>query len=230
MGTRHRMVSVATSVAALTFFGLNGCATHAATHTETGTVASPPSSVVTSGSASGSVRRASGHTARDAIQSASVGGTAGALISARMDRQAKELARNLPGAKVERVGEGIQVTFESGLLYDHDSDVVRAEARKNLRSLAASLNKYPGSTIVVVGHTDQVGPAAYNRGLSERRAAAAADYLVVHGVNRDRVTTRGMGELEPIASNETERGRELNRRVEVAIFASKAYREEIAQR
>lgn len=226
MGTRHRMVSVATSVAALTFFGLNGCATHAATHTETGTVASPPSSVV----ASGSVRRASGHTARDAIQSATVGGTAGALISARMDRQAKELARNLPGAKVERVGEGIQVTFESGLLYDTDSDIVRAEARKNLRSLAASLNKYPGSNILVVGHTDQVGPAAYNRGLSERRAAAAADYLVVHGVKRDRVTTRGMGELEPIASNETERGRELNRRVEVAIFASKEYREEIAQR
>ncbi|HJQ64987.1 MAG TPA: OmpA family protein [Gemmatimonadales bacterium] len=230
MGTRHRMVSVATSVAALTFFGLNGCATHAATHTETGTVASPPSSVVTSGSASGSVRRASAHTARDAIQSATVGGTAGALISARMDRQAKELARTLPGAKVERVGEGIQVTFESGLLYDTDSDVVRAEARKNLRALAASLNKYPGSSVVVVGHTDQVGPAAYNRGLSERRAAAAADYLVVHGLNRDRVTTRGMGELEPIASNETERGRELNRRVEIAIFASKEYREEIAQR
>ena len=230
MGNRHRIVSVVTSVAALTFFGLNGCATHAATHTETGTVAPATSSTVASGSASGSVRRASGHTAREAIQAATVGGTAGALISARMDRQAKELARNLPGAKVERVGEGIQVTFESGLLYDTDSDVVRAEARRNLRALAASLNKFPGSDIVVVGHTDLVGPAAYNRGLSERRAAAAADYLIVHGVKKDRVTTRGMGELEPIASNETERGRELNRRVEVAIFASKEYREEIAAR
>jgi len=230
MGSRHRILSVATSVAALMFIGINGCATHAATHTETGTVASPPPSSVASSSVSRTPARASSRTARSAILDAAVGGTAGALISARMDRQAKELARNLPGAKVERVGEGIQVTFESGLLYDTDSDVVRAEARKNLRGLAASLNKYPGSNIVVVGHTDQVGPQAYNRGLSERRAAAAADYLVVHGVKRDRVTTRGMGELEPIASNDTERGRELNRRVEVAIFASKEYREEIAQR
>jgi outer membrane protein OmpA-like peptidoglycan-associated protein len=147
-----------------------------------------------------------------------------------MDRQAKELAQNIPGAKVERVGEGIQVTFESGLLYDFDSDIVRPEARKNLRALAASLDKYPGSDILIVGHTDQVGPASYNQSLSERRASAAADYLVVQGVSRDRLSTRGMGETEPIADNNTERGRELNRRVEVAIYASKAYRAEVAQR
>jgi outer membrane protein OmpA-like peptidoglycan-associated protein len=169
-------------------------------------------------------------TSRRTILDASVGGTAGALISARMDRQASELARSLRSAKVERVGEGIQITFESGLLYDMNSDVVRPEARRNLRALAASLNKYPGSSVLVVGHTDNTGTAAYNLSLSERRAAAAADYLVVLGVKKDRIDTRGMGEREPIASNETERGRELNRRLEVAIFASEEYRAEVAAR
>jgi outer membrane protein OmpA-like peptidoglycan-associated protein len=222
MGTRQRILSVALTVAGLTSVTLNGCATH----TQTGAVVGAGSGAVVGGVIGG----ATGHTARGAIIGAAVGGVAGALIGARMDRQAKELAQNIPGAKVERVGEGIQVTFESGLLYDFDSDVVRAEARKNLRALAASLDKYPGSDILIVGHTDQVGPSSYNQSLSQRRASAAADYLIVQGVGRDRVNTRGMGETEPIAGNDTERGRELNRRVEVAIFASKQYRAEVAQR
>ncbi len=222
MGTRQRILSVALTVAGLTSVTLNGCATH----TQTGAVVGAGSGAVVGGVIGG----ATGHTARGAIIGAAVGGVAGALIGARMDRQAKELAQNIPGAKVERVGEGIQVTFESGLLYDFDSDVVRAEARKNLRALAASLDKYPGSDILIVGHTDQVGPSSYNQSLSQRRASAAADYLIVQGVGRDRVNTRGMGETEPIAGNDTERGREMNRRVEVAIFASKQYRAEVAQR
>jgi outer membrane protein OmpA-like peptidoglycan-associated protein len=222
MMTRQRILSVALGVAVLASVSLNGCATHA----QTGAVVGATGGAVVGGV----VGKATGHTARGAIIGAAVGGTAGALIGARMDRQAKELAQNIPGAKVERVGEGIQVTFESGLLYDFDSDIVKPEARKNLRALATSLDKYPGSDILIVGHTDQVGPASYNQSLSERRAAAAADYLVVQGVSRDRVATRGMGETEPIAGNDTERGRELNRRVEVAIYASKAYRAEVAQR
>ena len=223
MGTRQQIASVATSVVTLMSLSLNSCATHA----QTGAVVGATSGAVVGGVIG---KAAGNHTARGAIIGAVVGGTAGALIGARMDRQAKELAQNIPGAKVERVGEGIQVTFESGLLYDFDSDIVRPEARKNLRTLAASLDKYPGSDILVVGHTDQVGPASYNQSLSERRASAAADYLVVQGVNRDRVSTRGKGETEPIADNETERGRELNRRVEVAIYASQAYRAELAKR
>jgi outer membrane protein OmpA-like peptidoglycan-associated protein len=223
MGTRQQIVSVATTVVTLMSLSLNSCATHA----QTGAVVGATSGAVVGGVIG---KAAGNHTARGAIIGAVVGGTAGALIGARMDRQAKELAQNIPGAKVERVGEGIQVTFESGLLYDFDSDIVRPEARKNLRTLAASLDKYPGSDILVVGHTDQVGPASYNQSLSERRASAAADYLVVQGVNRDRVSTRGKGETEPIADNETERGRELNRRVEVAIYASQAYRAELAKR
>jgi outer membrane protein OmpA-like peptidoglycan-associated protein len=128
------------------------------------------------------------------------------------------------------VGEGIAVTFASGLLYDFDSDVVRPEARSNLRNLAKSLSKYPGSDLLIVGHTDQVGAASYNQSLSERRAAAAANVLVAEGVRRTRIATRGMGETEPLAGNDTEAGRQANRRVEVAIYASEAYRAEVAKR
>ena len=227
MRTTQRILSVATAVAALTSFSLTSCARHAETQTAALTPARSDSVVRVEARAT---VRAPTMTSRRTILDASVGGTAGALISARMDRQASELARNLRSAKVERVGEGIQITFESGLLYDMNSDVVRPEARRNLRALAASLNKYPGSSVLMVGHTDNTGTAAYNLSLSERRAAAAADYLVVLGVKKDRIDTRGMGEREPIASNETERGRELNRRLEVAIFASEEYRAEVAAR
>ena len=220
MGTR-RIASVAATVAALTLT-LDGCATH----TQTGAAVGAGTGAVVGGL----IGKSSGHTARGAIIGAAVGGTAGALIGARMDRQAKELKQNIPGAKVERIGEGIAVTFASGLLYDFDSDNVKPEARKNLRALAQSLDKYPGSDILIVGHTDAVGASSYNQSLSERRASAAADYLVVQGVSRERVSTRGMGETDPIASNDSERGRELNRRVEVAIYASEAYRAEMAKR
>jgi outer membrane protein OmpA-like peptidoglycan-associated protein len=147
-----------------------------------------------------------------------------------MDQQAKELAQDIPGAKVERVGEGIQVTFESGLLFDFDSDVVRGDAGANLRSLATSLDKYPGSDLLIVGHTDDVGAADYNQRLSERRSAAAASYLVTQGVARTRIATRGLGESEPVASNDSEGARRQNRRVEVAIYASEAYRKEAARK
>jgi outer membrane protein OmpA-like peptidoglycan-associated protein len=219
MGTR-RIATIAAAVAALSLT-FDGCATH----TQTGAAVGAGTGAVVGGL----IGKASGHTARGAIIGAAAGGAVGALIGARMDRQAKELAQNIPGARVERVGEGITVTFESGLLYDFDSDVVRAEARKNLRTLAQSLDKYPGSDILIVGHTDAVGPAAYNQSLSERRASAAADFLVVQGLERTRVSTRGMGETDPISSNDTERGRELNRRVEVAIYASAAYKAQMAK-
>jgi len=159
-----------------------------------------------------------------------VGGIVGGMIGAEMDKQARELQQNIPGATVERVGEGIAVTFASGMLYDFDSDVVKPDARRNLQSLASSLDKYPGSDILIVGHTDQVGSAAYNQSLSERRASAAANFLVGQGVARSRVSTRGMGETEPAAPNDTEAGRAQNRRVAVAIYASEAYKAEMARR
>ena len=208
-------------LAAATLGQLQGCATK----TQTG------AAVGTAGGAvvGGVIGKVAGSTAKGAIIGAVVGGAAGAIIGHQMDKQAKELEQNIKGAKVERVGEGIQVTFESGLLYDFDSDVVRPEARTNLRELANSLDKYPNTDLMIVGHTDAVGTQTYNQGLSERRARAAATYLVSQGVNGGRIGTRGLGETEPVASNDTEGGRAANRRIEVAIFASKEARSAAAK-
>jgi len=174
--------------------------------------------------AGGAIGKANGSTAKGAILGAVVGGAAGMIIGHQMDKQAAELKQNIPGAIVERVGEGIQVTFASGLLFDFDSDVVRAEARTNLRNLAASLDKYPGSELLIVGHTDSVGTDAYNLALSQRRAEAAAAYLAAQGVDRARLSSRGLGEGEPVAPNDSDAGRSRNRRVEVAIYAGEAQR------
>ena len=166
-----------------------------------------------------------GSTAKGAIIGAVVGGAAGAIIGHQMDQQAKELEQNIPGATVERVGEGIQVTFASGLLFGFDSDVVRGDARSNLNELARSLDRYDESNLLIVGHTDAVGRESYNQDLSERRAESAASYLISQGVDRNRVDTRGLGETEPVATNETDSGRAKNRRVEVAIYASEEMRD-----
>lgn len=191
-----------------------GCATK----TQTGAVVGAAGGAVVGGA----IGKAAGSTAKGAIIGAVVGGTAGAIIGAKMDKQAKELEQNIKGAKVERVGEGIQVTFDSGLLYDYDSDAVRAEARENLRTLAGSLGSYPDSDLLIVGHTDDRGSDSYNLGLSERRSAAAANYLVTQGVARSRLRTMGLGETEPVSPNDNDAGRQANRRVEIAIYASEA--------
>ena len=160
-----------------------------------------------------------GSTARGAIIGAVIGGTAGAVIGHQMDQQAKELTFEIPGAIVERVGEGIQVTFASGLLYDFDSDVIRTVAGLNLETLASSLKKYPNTQLLIVGHTDALGSTEYNQDLSARRASAASRYLMTQGLAASRMQTSGKGELEPLAVNGTEAGRQINRRIEVAIFA-----------
>ena len=178
----------------------------------------------------GVIGNQTGSTARGAIIGAVVGGAAGAIIGHQMDQQAKEIKQNIPGAVVERVGEGIQVTFESGLLFDYDSDRIKPTAAENLRSLARSLNKYPSTDLVIVGHTDAVGSDEYNADLSQRRSRAAANYLASLGVNPSRLRTYGRGESEPVADNTSDAGRQQNRRVEVAIFANAAAREEARRR
>jgi outer membrane protein OmpA-like peptidoglycan-associated protein len=180
---------------------------------------------VTAGAAVGGViGNQSGSTAKGAIIGAAVGGAAGAIIGHQMDQQAKELSQNIKGATVERVGEGIQVTFASGLLFAFDSDSIQSAAGVNLRELASSLQKYPDSQLLIVGHTDNVGDDSYNQRLSERRANSAAAYLATQGVGRSRLATSGKGEAEPVTTNDSEAGRQKNRRVEVAIYASEAYR------
>ena len=124
------------------------------------------------------------------------------------------------------MGEGIKVTVASGLLFGFDSAIIRGSARSNLDALAQNLDKYDDSNLMIVGHTDDVGREAYNLDLSERRADAATRYLVVQGVTRSRIGTLGVGESEPVASNDTEEGRSRNRRIEIAIYASEAWRQQ----
>lgn len=182
----------------------------------------------TTGAAVGGViGNQTGSTARGAIIGAVVGGAAGAIIGNQMDQQAKELEQNIEGAQISRVGEGIAVTFESGILFPFNSTEILPAGRENLQKLAASLGKYPNSDILIVGHTDSVGTDVYNNDLSQRRADAAGAYLRSLGVAPTRLRTSGRGESEPIQSNDTEQGRAANRRVEIAIFASEAYRNQV---
>jgi outer membrane protein OmpA-like peptidoglycan-associated protein len=182
------------------------------------------------GAAGAAIGKAAGGTAEGAIIGAVVGGTAGAIIGQRMDQKAEELEDELANAEVERVGEGIKVTFDNAILFDFDSASLRSTARTNLDELAASMEDFEGSELLIVGHTDSKGSDEYNMRLSERRANAATEYLIEQGIRPSRITTVGRGESEPVASNETAEGRQQNRRVEVAIFASEEYREELAQR
>lgn len=219
-----RKLTVATAALTLTAGTLTGCQT-------TGGVGNTGRGAAIGAAAGGAigavVGRNTGNTARGAIIGAVVGGAAGAVIGRQMDQQAQQIDQTVPGAEVQRVGEGIAVTFESGILFPYNSDQLVPAGRSNLQALARSLQQYPGSEVLIVGHTDSTGSDEYNMGLSLRRAESAASYLSAQGVARSRIRTSGRGETEPIASNESESGRQQNRRVEVAIFASEQYREQI---
>jgi outer membrane protein OmpA-like peptidoglycan-associated protein len=161
-----------------------------------------------------------GNTALGAIIGAAVGGTAGVLIGNEMDNRAEEMRQDMQGAKIERVGEGIKITFDSGLLFDVNKSDLRPQAKTNIESLARILNKYSDTNILVEGDTDNSGSEDYNLRLSERRAQSVANYLLTLGVPGPRISTVGLGESNAVASNDTEAGRQQNRRVEVAIFAN----------
>ncbi|MEW5924758.1 MAG: OmpA family protein [Candidatus Zixiibacteriota bacterium] len=161
-----------------------------------------------------------GNTAVGAILGAAIGGAAGAYIGNYMDKQAEEIERDLEGAKIERVGEGIKITFESGILFDVNKSNLRDVSKANLTKLAEILNKYEDTEILVEGHTDSTGPAEYNMDLSLRRAQSVANQLTGSQVVVTRLHIMGYGEDQPIASNDTAEGRQLNRRVEIAIYAN----------
>jgi outer membrane protein OmpA-like peptidoglycan-associated protein len=212
----HRILR--TALAATLLCGAGGCASMNKTQ-RGGLIGAAAGAAV-----GGVIGNQTGSTARGAIIGAVLGGAAGAVIGRQMDRQAEQLRQDIPGARVERVGEGIQVTFESGLLFDFDSDAFRGDARHNLDVLARSLDEYPDTELLIVGHTDAIGTESYNQDLSERRADSAAEYLHREGVDR-RIEAVGRGEMEPVASNDTDSGRRHNRRVEVAIYAGQTLRD-----
>ena len=103
------------------------------------------------------------------------------------------------------------------ILFDVDSAAVKPALQSDLRVLVQSLQKYPGSTVQIVGHTDNTGAASYNQDLSERRAGAVSGILIGAGVAPSRVQSFGRGEDQPIATNLTLEGRALNRRVDITI-------------
>lgn len=173
------------------------------------------------GAAGAAIGKATGSTARGAIIGAAIGGTAGAVIGRQMDKQGEELEDDLENATVERYGEGLLITFASGLLFDFDSDVIKGAARSNLTDLARSLQNYPNTEVLIVGHTDATGTDSYNMDLSYRRANSARAFLISQGIPSNRVRTEGRGETEPVGTDAQ------NRRVEVAIFADEATREQL---
>ena len=164
----------------------------------------------------GIIGKQSNNTAVGAIIGAAVGGAAGAAIGHHMDKQAEELKEDLKGAKVERIGEGIKITFDSGLMFDLNSSTLSSATKTNLDALAKTLNKYEDTDILIEGHTDATGTDDYNMELSRKRAKSVSGYLQSLGVNAGRVTATGYGETQPISTVNSE-----NRRVEVAIYANK---------
>ena len=168
----------------------------------------------------GIIGHASGSTLAGVLIGAAVGGVAGGFIGNYMDKQAAEIERDIEGAKVERVGEGIKITFSSGILFDVDKANLNDNSKIELAELSAILNKYEDTNIMLAGHTDSTGSEEYNLGLSNRRAQAVADYLMIRNVDSARFSVKGFGKSDPIASNDTDEGRAENRRVEVAIWAN----------
>lgn len=170
--------------------------------------------------AGGVIGNQAGSTVVGAIIGAAVGGAAGAYIGNYMDNQAEEIARDIAGAKVERIGEGIKITFDSGLLFDTDKAEIRAASRANLVELADILEKYADTEVLIEGHTDSTGSEEYNLGLSRDRADAVSLVLAGQGVDATRFTVLGYGEGQPVLDNSTEAGRQGNRRVDLAIMAN----------
>jgi len=175
----------------------------------------------TGAAAGGLIGKKSGNTVTGAILGAAVGGVAGAAIGRYMDRQSTKLERELgKNATIERVGEGIHITFDSGILFDVNKADLKGVAKENLTKLATTLKEYPDTSVLIEGHTESSGSDELNQALSERRAGSVSSYLQGNSIPTSRLQTKGYGESQPIASNETATGKQQNRRVELAIYAN----------
>lgn len=160
---------------------------------------------------------------------AAVGGGAGYLIGHHMDKQAEEIKQTVPDAQVTRVGEGINMTFNSGLLFKINSSVLSEAAQVNLAKAANVFTKYPETNILIEGHTDNTGTPEYNMELSKKRAHAVSDFLVSKGVSASRMDIKWYGETQPKYPNDNDANRALNRRVELAITANDQMKQKAQQ-
>ena len=162
-----------------------------------------------------------GNGALGAVLGGVIGGVAGGVIGNKMDKQAREIETALPGAQVERVGEGIKLVLgENAVRFDTNKATLTSVAKANLDKLVPVLNQYPDTNIQIYGYTDSTGSAEYNLNLSHQRAASVKAYLAGKGLASGRFVTTGLGIADPIATNDTPEGRSQNRRVEFAITAN----------
>ena len=209
---------------------LTGCeAIKNANNEQKGTVIGASGGAVVGGVVGNNV--GDGNTALGAIIGSVVGGAAGAYIGNRMDKQAQEIEQEIPGAEVERVGEGINVTFDetSGVYFDTEEYSIEGESEDALQRLANIFQEYPDTEILIEGHTDSTGSDAYNLTLSKNRAQAVTNFLERNGIADERIETKWYGESQPKYDNSTVEGRAKNRRVEIAIVASEELKEEAEQ-
>lgn len=153
------------------------------------------------------------------LAGAAIGGVAGNLIGKKMDEQARELTQAVPTAEVQRVSEGINVTFDSSVAFELNSAKLSADYKSDLQRVATVFQKYPDTNILIEGHTDDTGAEEYNMKLSEQRAKAVSAYLITQGVDASRLTEKWYGEEQPKYPNDAE-NRAKNRRVELAIYAN----------
>lgn len=200
---------------------LTGCeAVQNSNHQQRGTAVGVASGAVIGGILGNNVGRG-GNGAIGAVLGGVIGGVAGNVIGSKMDKQAKEIKETLPGAEVERVGDGIKITLNESIVnFDFDSSALTTTAKNNLDKLAQVLVNNPDTNINIYGHTDSKGTDSYNMSLSERRANSVKTYLVGKGIASSRLFAKGEGEAMPVASNDTDAGRAKNRRVEFAITAN----------
>jgi len=172
---------------------------------------------------------AAGNPALGAVIGGVVGGGAGVLIGNKMDKQAQQIEEEIPGAKVERIDDGIVITFDenSGVYFDTEKYNINSDSRAILDKLAKILIEYSDTNVIVVGHTDSSGPAEYNMKLSENRANSVTNFFANEkGITKSRFTTSWYGEEQPIASNETAEGKAQNRRVNLAIVPNEKMKED----
>jgi len=162
-----------------------------------------------------------GNGAMGAVLGGVIGGVAGGVIGNKMDKQAREIETALPGAQVERVGEGIKLVLgENAVRFDTNKSTLTTTAKANLDKLVPVFKSYADTDIVIYGYTDSTGSAEYNLNLSQQRANSVEKYLESKGLNMLRFKMVGMGIADPIATNDTPEGRSQNRRVEFAITAN----------
>jgi len=215
MKTRNRLMLAAT----LTAFALSGCVTNP----ETGNKRISNAGIGAIGGALGGYLLGDilgGRNDRtEKIVGAGIGAIAGAGVGAYMDAQEKKLREQTAGTGVDvvRQGDDLLLRMPSGITFATNESAIQPQFRTTLDEVSSTLSQFPKTMIDVMGHTDSDGAEAYNQTLSERRAKSVADYLTSHGVQPVRIATRGYGEMQPIASNETPEGKAQNRRVEIKI-------------